>query len=121
MLYLHGNAQSVFEWALVRRDLDALACGLLLIDYPGYGKSTGSPSEPALYAAGRAALDWLAVRRRIDERRIIVHGKSLGGGVATEVARQRRLLGVQVEDFDGYPLPGRAFFATVRYVWRSAP
>jgi pimeloyl-ACP methyl ester carboxylesterase len=53
-LFLHGNAQTVFDWALVRQDLAPLDCGLLLLDYPGYCKSTGHPSEASLNAAGPA-------------------------------------------------------------------
>lgn len=97
VLYLHGNAQSVFEWALVRDDLAPLDCGLLLVDYPGYGKSSGRPSEPALYACGRAALALLCQQEGQEPERIILFGKSLGGGVATCVAAEARVLGVVLE------------------------
>ncbi len=97
ILFLHGNAQTVFEWALVREELAPLDCGLLLIDYPGYGKSTGAPSEIANYAAGRAALDFLLFKENIAEKDIVIFGKSLGGGVATEVAIGLDLRGVVLE------------------------
>jgi fermentation-respiration switch protein FrsA (DUF1100 family) len=98
MLYFHGNAQSVFEWSLVAEDLAPLEVGLLLVDYPGYGKSSGSPSEDGLYAAGRAALGWLTAGAGVPEERVVVFGKSLGGGVATEVVRDRGgLLGLVLE------------------------
>jgi len=98
ILFFHGNAQTVFEWALVRQDLEALDAGLLIIDYPGYGKSTGKPTERGLYAAGRGALRLLTEERGVDSSRILVFGKSLGGGVASEVVRGRRdLLGVVLE------------------------
>jgi fermentation-respiration switch protein FrsA (DUF1100 family) len=97
LLYLHGNAQSVFDWCLVREELEALDCGLLLIDYPGYGKSTGLPSEKALYASGEAAYNWLKVAQHLDDSSIFVLGKSLGGGVATEICRTRKPLGLILE------------------------
>jgi len=96
ILFLHGNAQSVFEWALVREDLADLDCGLFLLDYPGYGKSTGRPTEASLYAAGRAALAWLA-GEGVPPARTVVMGKSLGGGVAGEIAQDADLAGVVLE------------------------
>lgn len=97
ILFFHGNAQSVFEWALVREDFSAADCGLLLVDYPGYGKSTGTPSEAGLYAAGRAALNWLIKEAGIGEGQIIVFGKSLGGGVASEIVQGKKVKGLVLE------------------------
>ena len=124
VLFLHGNAQSVFEWALVREDIAAMDCGLLLLDYPGYGKSTGRPTEASLYAAGRAALAWLA-REGVPPARTIVFGKSLGGGVAGEIARDADLAGVVLEStFRSIPsvlsrllpmIPASAVFKGERY------
>lgn len=96
IVFFHGNAQSVYEWALIQHELRPLECGLLLIDYPGYGKSSGSPSEAGLYSSGRAALSQL-VEEGVDESSIVVFGKSLGGPVATEVAKGRSVRGVILE------------------------
>ncbi|HPQ69479.1 MAG TPA: alpha/beta hydrolase [bacterium] len=95
ILFFHGNAQSVYEWALVREDLAAMDCGLLLVDYPGYGKCGGEPNEESLYAAGRAWLAWLA--EQVGPRKIILFGKSLGGGVVGEIAQHHFLLGIVLE------------------------
>ena len=95
ILFFHGNAQCVYEWALVREDFEATETGMLLIDYPGYGKSTGTPSEPGLYAAGKAAFSWLT--DRVGRERIFVLGKSLGGGVATEVCLGSEPAGLVLE------------------------
>lgn len=97
VLFLHGNAQSVYDWALMREDLRSVDCGLLVIDYPGYGKSSGAPSEQSLYAAGRAALAWLTDEQGLSPQEIIVHGKSLGGGVAAEICMNQELLGIILE------------------------
>jgi fermentation-respiration switch protein FrsA (DUF1100 family) len=97
LLYLHGNAQSVFEWALVRLELTALDCGLLLIDYPGYGKSQGTPTEAGLYASAHAAYEWLRDEQAAAADAIIVLGKSLGGGVATELASLKPVAGLILE------------------------
>ena len=125
ILFLHGNAQTVFEWAMVQRELAPAACGLLLIDYPGYGKSSGVPSEFSLYAAGRAALAWLASDRDTPADRVILFGKSLGGGVATELAVTAPVRGVVLEStFCSIPevakrlipfMPASLVFRTERY------
>jgi pimeloyl-ACP methyl ester carboxylesterase len=97
VLFLHGNAETVLEWALVRPELAPMDCGLLLVDYPGYGKSSGHPTEAGCCAASQAALDWLDGELGDPSRRVLLFGKSLGGGVATKLAAERRVLGVVLE------------------------
>lgn len=96
ILFLHGNAQEVYSWSLVREDLAPLGCRLLLIDYRGYGKSEGKPHEQGLYLDGRAALDWLR-SQGVDHEEIIVFGKSLGGGVACEISQDLPLRALVLE------------------------
>ncbi len=89
ILFLHGNAQEVYSWSLVHEELAATGCRLLLIDFHGYGKSGGVPHEAGLYLDGKAALGWLR-ERDVGDSDIVVFGKSLGGGVACEIARGRQ-------------------------------
>jgi hypothetical protein len=96
ILFLHGNAQEVYSWSLVREDLAELECRLLLIDYHGYGKSGGRPHESGLYSDGRAAMGWLE-EHGIAGEETVVFGKSLGGAVACEAARGRDLMGLVLE------------------------
>jgi pimeloyl-ACP methyl ester carboxylesterase len=56
----------------------------LLIDYRGYGKSTGTPSEAGLCEDAQATLEWLLRHHRIEE--VIFYGRSLGSGVAAYLA-----------------------------------
>lgn len=124
ILFFHGNAQSVYEWAFIREDFESVSSGLFLIDYPGYGKSTGKPSEASLYAAGEATWEWL-VAAGVAPSDIIVFGKSLGGGVATEVSRGKSPGGLVLEStFKSIPsvakillpmLPSKALFKKERY------
>ena len=65
---------------------NSLGAGVLLFDYPGYGKSSGKPTEPGCYAAGDAAYKWLVEEKKIAANRIILCGESLGGGTAVELA-----------------------------------
>jgi fermentation-respiration switch protein FrsA (DUF1100 family) len=88
MLYFHGNSGNIFD----RRDwilsLAGLGVDVMVIDYRGYGLSEGSPTEPGLYADAEAAYRYLADARGVPTERIVVYGKSLGGGPACEVARR---------------------------------
>ncbi|MCI0705757.1 MAG: alpha/beta hydrolase, partial [Planctomycetia bacterium] len=60
--------------------------GVLLFDYPGYGKNAGKPTEASCYAAGEGAYKWLTDEAKIAPNRIILCGESLGGGTAVELA-----------------------------------
>lgn len=90
VLFCHGNGSNVShhgQGMLAVRDwLDA---NILLVDYPGYGKSEGSPSEAGCYAAGDAAYDWLVERQGVAPGRIVLFGCSMGGGVVTDLAARR--------------------------------
>ena len=96
VLFFHGNAQSVYEWALVREELVDLEAGMLLVDYPGYGKSSGSPREEGLYSAGLAASKWLEANG-VGPGETILFGKSLGGPVSARTAAERGALGMVLE------------------------
>jgi fermentation-respiration switch protein FrsA (DUF1100 family) len=96
ILFFHGNAQEVYSWSLVHRDLAELECRTLLVDYRGYGKSAGKPSERGLYADGLASLEWLH-EEGVADRDVVMFGKSLGGAVACEVARGRDIRGLVLE------------------------
>jgi uncharacterized protein len=90
LLYLHGNAGNLsFRADTVGQLRKALDLSVLIIDYPGFGKSTGSPSEEGCYRAADAAYDWLVQDQKIAPTEIVLFGKSLGGGVATELASRR--------------------------------
>jgi fermentation-respiration switch protein FrsA (DUF1100 family) len=86
-LFFHGNGGNVSycdhildSWNQERGE------GIMAIDYPGYGKSEGGPSETGCYAAARSAYDWLTNEQGIDGDRIILIGQSLGTAVATNLA-----------------------------------
>ena len=97
MLFFHGNGGNVshrLDKLAVFRDIGA---DTLIIDYRGYGKSSGSPSEQGIYRDARAAYQWLTVTRGVDPNRIVVYGESLGSAVAVHLASEAPLGGVVVE------------------------
>jgi len=88
VVYFGGNAEEVTAYA---HDADALygPRAVLLLNFRGYGGSTGSPGERELVADGVRAVDWVRARSDLDGTRLAVHGRSLGTGVAVQVAAQR--------------------------------
>ena len=84
ILHLHGNAGNLEDRRDLVRRMQELGASVMAIDFRGYGKSEGSPDEAGLYADSRAAYDWLLTKTTAD--RIVVHGESLGGGPACELA-----------------------------------
>ncbi|MDY3553833.1 alpha/beta hydrolase [Gemmata sp. JC717] len=90
VLVANGNGGNLTHRGGLAADLRrATGAGVLLFDYPGYGKSEGAPSESGCYAAGEAAYKWLTDERTISPDRIILYGESLGGGTAVELAATR--------------------------------
>jgi fermentation-respiration switch protein FrsA (DUF1100 family) len=87
VLVAHGNGGNLTHRGKLAAELrQALGAGVLLFDYPGYGKSAGSPTEESCYASGEAAYKWLTDEQKLAPGRIILCGESLGGGTAVELA-----------------------------------
>ena len=97
ILFLHGNAGDASHRLPNASQLRALGAHVLLLDYRGYGKSAGRPSEAGVYADARAALDHLTRELGVPTGRTIVFGRSLGGAVAVHTAQDLPLAGLVVE------------------------
>lgn len=97
ILFLHGNAGNISH-RLGRIDfLHRLEANVLIIDYRGYGKSEGKPSEEGLYLDAQAAYRHLVEQRKIPPERIVCFGKSLGGAVAVDLATRVESAGLIME------------------------
>lgn len=97
ILYFHGNAGSLKDWQYIARDFTDLGYGVLVIDYRGFGKSTGKISEDGLYLDGKAALQFLKNQKGTAVKDIIIYGRSIGSGVATELASNTQTKGLVLE------------------------
>lgn len=91
MIFGHGNYEVIDQWIEHLDGFRERGIGVLLVEYPGYGRSTGTPSEPAIQAAMAAAYDRLAADPRVDRERIFGFGQSLGGGAVCALSRLRPL------------------------------
>lgn len=86
VLYCHGNGGNLsLRFEGVKRWLQFLEVGVLIFDYPGYGKSLGKPSEQSCYASSKASLDWL-LQQGFKPSDLIFYGGSLGGTIAANLA-----------------------------------
>jgi uncharacterized protein len=123
ILFSHGNGDTlcnlgstVFRW---RQELGR---AIVVYDYPGYGQSTGRPSEAGCYAAGEAAFGWLAKEEGVPVGEIILLGQSLGGATAVELATRHpvRMLVLQ-SAFTSFPDVAQAhlWWYPTRYLVRN--
>lgn len=89
LLFTHGNGELIDDWPEEFDPARHRGIGVLLVEYPGYGRSDGSPSEVSITEGVLAAYDWAQGQPHLDKSRIIPYGRSLGGGAATILAKAR--------------------------------
>lgn len=88
VLYFHGNTRSIKGWAKYARDFTRYRYDVVLVDYRGFGKSTGKRSEADMLSDMQFVYDTLAVQ--YTEHHLIVYGRSLGSGFAAKVASDNK-------------------------------
>ena len=96
VLLFHGNAGSLRSQRYRLAYFKQANMGVLMLAYRGYAGSEGSPSEEGLYADARAALDWLNAQG-IADGQVALYGQSLGSGVATKMAAERKVAALILE------------------------
>lgn len=84
-VYFHGNAESAAQNLPFAMDLAGRGVGVFLAEYRGFGGLEGTPTEDGLYADGDAAVGAVRAAGAPPERLVLI-GRSLGSGVATELA-----------------------------------
>jgi fermentation-respiration switch protein FrsA (DUF1100 family) len=91
LLFFHGNGEIIDFLPEQLEGFRAMGMGVLLVEYPGYGRSEGKPSEAGIAATAVAAYDAMAGRNDVDPARMVAFGRSLGCGPACDLSRQRPL------------------------------
>jgi len=94
VLLFHGNGGNLGHRVHFLRVLNALPANVFIIDYHGYGKSQGKPSEGNLYLDAEAAYRYLTEQEKFRPEQIIVMGSSLGGAVAAYLAEKEGVGGL---------------------------
>ena len=94
VIFAHGNAElidyNVKEMAAFRQ----MGLGVLLVEYPGYGRSSGRPSQKGITTGFTMAYDMLIERKMADPQKIVLYGRSLGGGAVCALAARRPSAGL---------------------------
>ncbi len=88
ILYFHGNTRSIKGWAKYARDFYRFDYDVVLIDYRGFGKSTGKRSEKKMLADMQFVYD--SLKQSYPEDHLIVYGRSMGSGFATKLASDNK-------------------------------
>ncbi len=95
-LFLHGNAGNVTHRVAHAEALGESGSAALVLDYRGYGKSSGQPSEQGLYEDAFTAYEWLRASG-YDASEIVLHGESIGAAIAVELAARVRCAALILE------------------------
>jgi fermentation-respiration switch protein FrsA (DUF1100 family) len=94
VLMFHGNAGNIGHRVPIARMLEeTIGCNVLMLEYRGYGLSTGTPNEHGLNIDAQAGLDWIRQNDATENNSIIVFGQSLGGAVAINLVVQNHRTG----------------------------
>jgi uncharacterized protein len=97
ILYFHGNAGDLSGWQFVAEDFVSYGYHVFIIDYRGYGKSEGTISEGGFYQDADAAYQYLINTKGFAKQDVIVYGRSIGTGVAVELATKHPVNGLILE------------------------
>ena len=97
VLFAHGNAEDVGDQAWFMERYARLGVSVLAFEYPGYGLSTGRPSERGAYAAADAAYRHVVESAGVPRETVVAHGRSLGGAIMVDLASRHPVAGLVVE------------------------
>lgn len=88
-IYFHGNGEVIDYLPEQAEGFREMGMGVLLVEYPCFGRSSGNPTESSITETAVAAYDAVLQREEVDPERIVLFGRSLGGGAACAVAARR--------------------------------
>jgi pimeloyl-ACP methyl ester carboxylesterase len=97
LVFTHGNGELIDYWPQEFEEPRRWGVAVLLVEYPGYGRSDGSPSQTSITESMLAAYDWARQHEDIEASRIIPYGRSLGGGAASVLSLQRPVAALILE------------------------
>ena len=89
VMYAHGNGELIDDWPEALEPYRRLGLNVLLVEFRGYGRSAGSPSEAAIISDLARWYDRIAARPDVDADRIVFHGRSLGAGAMGVLTESR--------------------------------
>ena len=97
VIYLHGNAQNVSTWYIAPVEIQKhVAVNFLLVDYRGYGKSTGKPTMEGVIIDALAMYKYL-IAKGFKAEDISVYGRSIGGAIALELSIREKVKSIVIQ------------------------
>ena len=94
ILAFHGNAGNIGHRLPIAKVLaDTNKMNVLMLEYRGYGLSTGTPDEKGLNIDAQAGLDWIRAHSEKPNAEILIYGQSIGGAVAIQLAARNQRAG----------------------------
>ena len=97
VIFAHGNGELIDDWVGPFRDLTEAGLGVLLVEYPGYGRSGGRPTQRSITDVMVDAFDLLQQHVDVDGDRVVAYGRSLGGGAASALGAVRPVAALVLE------------------------
>lgn len=97
VIFFHGNAEVIDQQRNLVQAYHRLGLSVLMVEYRGYGRSAGQPGQAALREDLLHFWPLVTNRPEVDRRRVVLHGRSLGGGVAADLSRQVPAAGLILE------------------------
>ncbi|RDA87340.1 hypothetical protein CP532_2615 [Ophiocordyceps camponoti-leonardi (nom. inval.)] len=103
VLMFHGNAGNIgHRLPIARMIIDLVGCNVFMLEYRGYGTSTGQPDESGLTIDAQTGLNYLRDRAETRSHRLIVYGQSLGGAVGIKLVAKNQdhgdIVGLMLEN-----------------------
>ncbi|MCF6271532.1 MAG: alpha/beta hydrolase [Melioribacteraceae bacterium] len=89
MIIAHGNGDIIDRWVKIVPKLREIGIGILLVEYPGYGRSEGNPNQEDITNVFIKSYDLIISKPEIDKNKIILLGQSIGGGAICALAKER--------------------------------
>ncbi|MDZ7832901.1 MAG: alpha/beta hydrolase [Desulfobacterales bacterium] len=89
MIVAHGNGELIDDNLADGLYMAARGIGVLLVEYPGYGRSPGRPSMGSISETFTNAYDLITRRPEVDASKVVLFGRSLGGGAVCDLSRHR--------------------------------
>jgi len=95
--FFHGNAGNISGRLSKIEVFYRMGVSVFIVDYRGFGRSEGAPTEQGMYLDALAAYDHLVSRSDVDKEKVFIYGVSLGGAAAVDLASKRPVAGLIIE------------------------
>lgn len=91
MLMFHGNAGNIGHRVPIARVLEEnIGCNVLMLEYRGYGLSSGTPNEEGIMIDAQTGLDYIRQQQETKGSKIVVYGQSLGGAASIQLVAKNQ-------------------------------